>query len=177
MKKLKQAKGTSFLRRFPRLLTASILLALAFLTIGVVAGISKQRSRAQESNKKEGSVPLANAAKTHMASGQRVDVQTSQIKPLTAEEAQRLATALKELANQSTEGLESVRHSDGSVSMDLQGHFQNVALAKRTEDGTVSQSCVDNPEAGAAFFGIDPQLVGVKTKSGAARSSKSNTHK
>src|ERR1700730_13957189 len=169
MKKLKQAKGTSFLRRFPRLLTASILLVLAFLTIGVVAGISKQRSRAQESNKKEGSV--------HMASGQRVDVQTSQIKPLTAEEAQRLATALKELANQSTDGLESVRHSDGSVSMDLQGHFQNVALAKRNEDGTVTQSCIDNPEAGAAFFGIDPQLVGVKTKSGAAPSSKSNTHK
>jgi hypothetical protein len=176
MKKHKQAKGTSFVRRFPRLLGAGILLTLAFLTIGVVAGISKQRSRAQESNKQEGSIPVANAAKAHLTSGQKVD-QTAQIRPLTQEEAQRLAVALKELANQSTDGLQAVQHADGTVSMDLQGHFQNVALAKRNEDGTVSQSCIDNPEAGAAFFGIDPQLVGVKTKTGAAPSSTTATHK
>ena len=59
------------------------------------------------------------------------------------------------------------------VSMDLQGRFQNVALAKKNEDGSVSQSCVDNPASGAAFFGIDPQLVGVKTKSASAASSAS----
>ena len=177
MKKHKQPKGTSFLRRFPRLLTTGILLALAFLTIGVVAGLSKQKSRARESNKQEGSIPMANTKKTQMASGQNVVGQTGQIRPLTPEEAQKLATALKELANQSTDGLQQIRHADGSVSMDLQGHFQNVALAKRNEDGTVTQSCVDNPEAGAAFFGIDPQLVGVKTKTDTAPSSTSNTHK
>jgi len=94
--------------------------------------------------------------------------QTGQIRPLTQEEAQKLAAALKELANQSTDGLKSVHHPDGSVSMDLQGHFQNVALARKNDDGSVTQACVDNPEAGAAFFGIDPQLVGVTKKAAAA---------
>ena len=49
MKKQKKAKETSFARRFPRLLATCILLTAAFLTTGVVAGISKQRSRAPES--------------------------------------------------------------------------------------------------------------------------------
>lgn len=94
-----------------------------------------------------------------------LDSQTGQVRPLTQEEAQRLAAGLKELANQSTDGLQSVRHADGSVSMDLQGRFQNVAVAKLDEDGKLTQSCIDNPESGAAFFGIDPQLVGVKKNS------------
>ena len=175
MKKQKQAKGTSFVRRFPRLLATGILLAMAFLTIGVVAGISKQRSTAQESKRQEGSIPKADA-KTHITIRQNVN-QTGQIKPLTPEEAQKLAAALKELANQSTDGLQQIRHADGSVSMDLQGRFQNVAIAKRNEDGTVSQSCVDNPQAGAAFFGIDPKLVGVKTRSGSAPSGASSDNK
>jgi len=54
------------------------------------------------------------------------------------------------------------------VSMDLQGRFQNIAVAKLDEDGKLTQSCIDNPESGAAFFGIDPQLVGVKKNSSAS---------
>ena len=175
MKKQKQPKRPSFVSRFPRLLATGILLTMAILTIGVVAGISKQRSRALESNKQEGSIPMSNAAKGPVTSVQAD--QTGQIRPLTPEEAQRLATALKELANQSTDGLQAVQHPDGTVSMDLQGHFQNVALAKRNADGTISQSCVDNPQAGAAFFGLDPKLVGVKTKVGAAAPNTSPSNK
>jgi hypothetical protein len=73
--------------------------------------------------------------------------------------------------NQSTDGLELVRHADGSVSMDLQGRFQNVALAKKAGSGNVTQSCVDNPQAAAAFLGISRELIdGVKS------TSQSNTH-
>jgi hypothetical protein len=85
--------------------------------------------------------------------------QTSQIRPLTQEEAQKLADGIKRLANKSPDGLVSVKHTDGSVSMDLQGRFQNVALAKKNDDGTISQACVDTPESAARFFGIDPELV------------------
>lgn len=87
--------------------------------------------------------------------------QTGQIKPLTQEEAQKLAEGIKQLINQSTDGLKSVNHPDGSVSMDLEGRFQSIAVARTDEGGKVVQSCVDNREAAAAFFGIDPQLVGV----------------
>lgn len=164
MKKRKKRTTTSFARRFPRLLGALILLAMVLLTVGVVAGISKQKFNAKESNSVARRIPVTNGARTANQKG----VQTGQIKPLTQEEAQRLAAALKELANQSTAGLKSVHHPDGTVSMDLQGRFQNVALARKNEDGSVSQACVDNPQAGAAFFGIDPQLVGVKTNTSAA---------
>jgi hypothetical protein len=83
----------------------------------------------------------------------------AQIRPLTQEEAQQLAEGIKSLVNQSTDGLKQVQHPDGSVSMDLEGRFQNVALAKRTVDGNLAQSCVDNPESAAAFLGIDRELI------------------
>lgn len=89
----------------------------------------------------------------------------AQIRPLTQAEAQQMADGLKTLVNQSTEGLREVHHADGSVSMDLQGRFQSVALAKKAENGYVAQSCVDNPESAAAFFGINRELIdGVKSK-------------
>jgi hypothetical protein len=47
--------------------------------------------------------------------------------------------------------------------MDLQGHFQNVMLAKKDVDGTVSEECVDNLQRAADFFEIDPKLVGLNT--------------
>ena len=72
-----------------------------------------------------------------------------------------MGVELKQLVNQATDGLQSVRHADGSVTMDLQGRFQNIAVAKLDENGLLVQSCIDNPESAAAFFGIDPKFVGV----------------
>jgi hypothetical protein len=43
--------------------------------------------------------------------------------------------------------------------MDLEDRFQNVTVARVNKDGSVSQSCVDNPQAAGAFFGIDPKLM------------------
>jgi hypothetical protein len=54
-----------------------------------------------------------------------------------------------------------VRHAGGGVSMDLQGRFQNVSLAKKEADGTVTQSCVNDLESAADFFDIDPALLGI----------------
>ena len=116
---------------------------------------------------------------TRYVGGQRVqiDPQTGQVKPLTPEEAKRLADGIKELANQSTDGLQQVKHPDGSVSIDLQDRFQNVALAKKDAEGGISQTCVDNPQAGAAFFQIDPQLVGSEKKTTSRSTSKSPANK
>ena len=89
----------------------------------------------------------------------KVDTQTGQVPELTPEEAKKLAEGLKPMLNKSSEGLITVQHPDGSMSMDLQGRFQHVTVARVNKDGTVSQSCVDNPQAAAAFFGIDPKLI------------------
>lgn len=83
----------------------------------------------------------------------RVNAQTLQQGPLTQEQSQQIADALK--GNKSTEGLVEVRHEDGTVEVDLQGHFQNVMMAKRNEDGSVSNACVDTPEAAKSFLKSD----------------------
>ena len=136
-----------------------IIIIVAIFALGATAAVSLRA-------KQPASSVQTNFTRTNLRSGVEtpapLNPQTGQVRPLTQEEAQRLADGLKQLANQSTDGLQSVRHADGSVSMDLQGRFQNVAVAKLDEDGKVIQSCIDNPEAGAAFFGLDPQLVGVK---------------
>jgi hypothetical protein len=89
----------------------------------------------------------------------QVDPQTGQMKELTPEEARKMAAGLRQMINQSSDGLVQVQHPDGSVSMDLEGRFQNVTVARVNKDGTVSQSCVNSPEAAGAFFGIDPKLI------------------
>jgi hypothetical protein len=98
---------------------------------------------------------------TRRVAGQdiQVDTQTGEIKPLTPQEAQQLANGLAPMLDNSTDGLVQVRHADGSVSMDLQGRFQNVTVVKVNTDGTIEQGCVDNPRAAAKFFGIDPKLI------------------
>lgn len=139
------------------------------LIIGVVTALSMQgqtpKTQAEERK------PLARHQSsrnyvTSNAAGQTVviDRQTGQARPLTQEEARRLAEGIKQLVNQSSDGLVQIRRADGSVSMDLQGRFQNLMLAKKEADGSISQTCVDNVESAAVFFEIDPALVGVSSR-------------
>ena len=135
------------------------------LAIGVVSAVSRQ-SGEKELKVEERKPQVANQSHknfvTSNATGQTivVDRQTGQTRPLTPEEALILAEGIKQLVNQSTDGLVQVRHENGMVSMNLQGRFQDVLLAKREADGTISQVCVDNVDSAAAFFEIDPALVG-----------------
>lgn len=160
MKKKKTNPARSA-KRFPRP-PVMIVTAIAVVVIAAITVVSRQSD-----NSKQTAVPqpvMANApAKkytTVKVAGQDVQVdQSGQIKPLTPEEAGRLAASLKRMLNKSTEGLVEEHNHDGSVSVDLQGRFQHVAVARVNQDGSVSQSCVDNPKAAANFFGIDPKLL------------------
>src|SRR5690242_1894934 len=80
----------------------------------------------------------------------RVNARTMQQGPLTQDQSQQIADALTN--NKSTTGLVEVKHADGTVEMDLQGRFQNVMLAKKSDDGSVSTACVDNADAARAFL-------------------------
>ncbi|HEX8722335.1 MAG TPA: hypothetical protein VF736_17100, partial [Pyrinomonadaceae bacterium] len=99
----------------------------------------------------------------------RVNADTMQQGPLSQEQAERIAEALKD--NKSTEGLVEVRHEDGSVEVNLQGRFQNVMLAKKNEDGTVSTACVDTAEAATSFLrgGGDDQTPATGGENGGTR--------
>lgn len=154
-------------RKSRRLLAITIILAAtAIIATGAVTVVTRQNSR--KSSSQRGAAAVTNGSNrnymTLKVAGQdvQVDAQTGRVQDLTPEEAQRLATALKQRLNKSTEGLMQEQQGDGSVTMELDGRFQNVTVAKINEDGSVSQACVDNPEAAGNFFGIDPQLMGGK---------------
>lgn len=168
-------KGRNSSKKAGRVTAVAIVMAV--LALGAMAAVS-MRSQAKDANALQTNADTrANANPRMNAQPAPFVVQTAQIKPLTQEEAQKLAEGLKKLVNQSTDGLQQVRHSDGSVSMDLEGRFQSVAVAKRDENGNVVQSCVDNREAAAAFFGIDPQLVGVPARTGSVKTNAAMTEK
>ena len=78
----------------------------------------------------------------------RVNPQTFQQVPQS--QPQPLADQLE--GNKTTDGLVQEKHDDGTVSVDLQGRFQNVTMAKKNDDGSVSSACVDTPEAAGAFL-------------------------
>ena len=157
-------KRITVAKRFGRLHVFAIVATLV-LGISAVTVLSRQTGRAKESkNPPTASIVPAKRNKnfvTMKVGGQdvKVDSQTGEIQPLTPQEAAKLAAGLKPMLNQSTEGLVQVQHPDGSVSVDLQGRFQDVTVARVNKDGSVSQSCVNNPKAAGAFFGIDPKQI------------------
>ena len=168
-KELMQTKGTR--KRFPRLTLTTLLIATVILAIAAVTVVSKQQTKrtgATEVKKSKKSVTKNPNLVTMKVAGQdvHVDSQTGQIAELTPEEAKKLAAGLKQLVNQSTEGLVEAPHSDGSVSVDLNGRFKNVTVARVNKDGSISKSCLDNPRAAAKFFGIDPKLMDTESKAG-----------
>jgi hypothetical protein len=164
MSKPAQQKGRISSKNIKRLVFVSIIVAV--FALGATAAVSLRTGQTKSSANEQRNAQANDArAGLRYQTGAQVPLnpQTGQVRPLTQEEAQRLAAGIKALVNQSTDGLKEVHHADGSVSMDLQGRFQSIAVARRDEDGQLVQSCIDNPQAAAAFFKIDPALVGVKT--------------
>jgi len=159
---MKRFLGSGARRRYLLMATAAAVVAIAAATV-----ISRQHARSRSIESQTAAIQsTAKATRTRnyvtrRVAGQdlQVDTQTGQVKPLTPQEAQQLANGLAPMLDNSTDGLVQVHHADGSVSMDLQGRFQNVAVVKVNTDGTIEQGCVDNPRAAAKFFGIDPKLI------------------
>ena len=149
----KQSKGDSHAsagkhkRLFRIGIFAGVLLALGAATV-----IAKYASPGNEA----ASSPKASASDdgfvTVNIGGKkiRVNARTMQQGPLTQEQSQQIADALKD--NKSTEGLVQAQHADGTVEMDLQGRFQDVVIAKKNDDGSVSSACVDNADAARSFL-------------------------
>lgn len=159
--KEKSSKHNTANRRRRLLLFAAVALVVAVTAITV---ISRQKGRTTQAANREATKATASTTRTFVTRGVGnqdilINPQTGEIKPLTQEEAQRLANDLAPMLDNATDGLTQVQHADGSVSMDLEGRFQNVTVARVNSDGTVDQSCVDNPRAAAKFFRMDPQLI------------------
>jgi hypothetical protein len=166
-KKTKKNDSATTARRLPAL----VALALVVLVIGAISAVSRQLVAEKQTMPPDnsGASKDSNPKKymTVKAAGQdvQVDSQTGKLKPLTAVQAQELAAGLKKMVNKSADGLTEVQHEDGSISMDLEGRFRHVVVAREREDGTLSMSCVDTPRKAASALGVDPKLLGVEENS------------
>jgi len=151
-KKTKKHDSATTTRRLPAL----IALASVVLVIAAISAVSRQLSAEKPSAQPENTRKYM----TVKVAGQdvQVDSQTGKLKALSAREQQELAAGLKKMLNKSADGLTQIQNEDGSTTMDLNGRFRNVVVASETEDGKLSMSCVDNPNAAASKLGIDPKL-------------------
>ena len=154
MKKPNTSTKPASVRKHGRLFHLSILAAV-LVALGAATVIAKYASPRRElvvspkaSASDDGFVTVNVGGKKI-----RVNARTMQQGPLTQDQSQQIADALKD--NKSTAGLVEVKHPDGTVEMDLQGRFQDVVIAKKNNDGSVSTACVDNPEAARAFLQTD----------------------
>ena len=120
----KKAAPVSGTRRFPLIAT---LVVAAIMAVAVIIVVSKQVVKGNGGDAGKGTNNAETPGAVAENSGKQyvtvkvagrevqVDAQTGQIKPLTPEEAKRLADGLKVMLNKSTEGLVEVHHADGSV--------------------------------------------------------------
>lgn len=68
--------------------------------------------------------------------------QQTQLRQPTKEETDALLEGMRAYVNDSPEGLTVVRHPDGMLSLDLEGRYQNVTVAKIGADGHIATDCV-----------------------------------
>lgn len=163
MKKRKNAKKSDSVTASRK--PALIALAAVVVVIGAISAVSRQLVSGKQSAQPENTAASKDSnPKKYMTvkvAGQdvQVDPQTGKLKPLSAQEAQNLAEGLKKMVNKSADGLTEVQHEDGSTSMELEGRFRSVVVAREREDGSLSMECVDNPKAAASALGIDQKLL------------------
>jgi hypothetical protein len=93
---------------------------------------------------------------TQSAAGMRIfrDPETGELGPPSAAQAAELSAkrAGTEDLEFSGAGLQEVHHPDGSVSMDLQGRFQEYAVIRRDANGHLVQGCVPGAKAARKFM-------------------------
>jgi hypothetical protein len=75
-----------------------------------------------------------------------IDPETGQLGMPTPEQMQKLSESQQYQMDHSAAGLVEVHHPDGSVSIDLQGRFQEYETVRVGPDGKLIYRCVDGPE-------------------------------
>ena len=83
-----------------------------------------------------------------------VDQQTGQLRMPTAQEIDEVVANLTTMANRSSEGLQQSTLSNGGTTVDLDGGFGGVVLARPRGEGSWETKCVFTVEEGAAFLGL-----------------------
>lgn len=113
-----------------------------------------------------GGTPLAAFAQSEAAPGQArakrykatrafvVDKQTGDVRMPTEQEVEEVVANLTALGQRPAESLPQTTEGNGTVSVDLNGGFNGVLLARPGADGAWETRCVFTVEEGAEFLGL-----------------------
>lgn len=74
----------------------------------------------------------------------QLDPETGEIVPVTGLDKAEFERQVEQRLNRSDAGLQPVHHADGSVSMDLEGHFQSLSIATTDSAGNLHTDCVSS---------------------------------
>ena len=121
-----------------RLLAAALSLALVFAWSQAASAQDNQR----RSKKYVATRPIT------------VDPQTGTLRLPTPQETQELVDSLVEMTNRSTDGLQVTTLANGTKSVDIDGRFQSVMLARPSEDGSWEMKCVATLDEATEFLGL-----------------------
>ena len=83
-----------------------------------------------------------------------VDKQSGDVRMPTQQEVDEVVANLSALGQRPTEALQQSSQAAGAVSVDLDGGFGGIILARPNGDGTWETKCVFTLEEGAEFLGI-----------------------
>ena len=132
----------------------------------MLAGVATMAQGADKPKPATATVAVDDGSESVVVAGQTVaiDRKTGKLRQLTPEEAKALAAGVKAMLNRSTEGLTVVHHPNGTQSVDLQGRFQSLVVARANPDGTVSEKCVTNIDEASSFLAVSGQSSRTSTE-------------
>jgi hypothetical protein len=130
----------------------ALIAVLGILIGGAVTVVSRQSDRAAKSRDRQPEAVTNSTLSASSTSQDKSVVQTAPIQELTPEEAQKLTDAVRPMVSKSTDGLVESIDADGGVAVDVKDRFQNVTIARRNADGSISYTCVDTAESASSFF-------------------------
>ena len=126
-----------------------LLGAAAAVTIAIIAFAGSTRAAAPGD--------VADQAKAKHYKGTRafvVDKATGAVRMPTQQEVDEVVANLSTFGQRPAEALQQTPQSNGAVSVDLDGGFGGILLARPNEDGTWETKCVFTLEEGAEFLGL-----------------------
>ena len=140
--------GSRLSKAFPRTMIAILVGAVAIASIAILSlGMTSSSNQAQASTKTpsqkrfKGTLPIV------------VDKQTGQQRLPHQEEVDEVVASLSVLTNR-PENLSQTPTASGAITVDLEGGFGGVMLARPNADGTWETKCVFTFAEGAEFLGL-----------------------
>lgn len=131
---------------------ALIVGAMLFLTAPAFAQRAAISERAADEKAKQEGVTTPSVEPAGTVNAKTPQLREPTLREPTRDEVEVLLEGMAEYLSTSTEGLQPVRHDNGAVSVDLQGRFQNITIAKIEADGSISQRCVTSKEEARQFL-------------------------